>query len=45
MTDKTIVRNQVKETLSKLPRPLYEDYSYRIAQTLFDDDDWKKLRL
>ncbi|MBM7651632.1 5-formyltetrahydrofolate cyclo-ligase [Neobacillus cucumis] len=45
MTDKTIVRNQVKETLSKLPRPLYEDYSYRIAQTLYDDDDWKKAKV
>ena len=45
MTDKNKIRKQVKETLSTLSRPLYEDYSYKIARTLFADDDWKKAKI
>ncbi|MEH7121141.1 5-formyltetrahydrofolate cyclo-ligase [Neobacillus vireti] len=40
MSDKLKIRKQVKETLSALSKPLYEDYSYKIARTLFADDDW-----
>jgi 5-formyltetrahydrofolate cyclo-ligase len=38
--DKKVLRAEMKETLSKLPRPLYEEYSYQIAMQLFDDQDW-----
>ncbi len=40
MMDKNAVRKQVKETLSKISKPLYEDYSYKIASRLFEDEDW-----
>ncbi|MBT2656656.1 5-formyltetrahydrofolate cyclo-ligase [Bacillus sp. ISL-18] len=40
MSGKDELRKQVKEILSNLPRPVYEDYSYKIAQTLFAADDW-----
>lgn len=41
MNDKNLVRQQMKETLSKLSKPFYEDYSYKIAQQLFEEEDWK----
>lgn len=40
MTEKNSLRQQMKETLSKLSKPLYEDYSYKIANKLFEDPDW-----
>jgi 5-formyltetrahydrofolate cyclo-ligase len=41
MSEKKLARKQMIETLSKLTKPLYEDYSYKIAQQLYQDDDWK----
>ncbi|WP_312471735.1 5-formyltetrahydrofolate cyclo-ligase [Neobacillus sp.] len=40
MIDKNSLRKQMKETLSTLSKPLYEDYSYKIATKLFEDKDW-----
>ena len=45
MSDKNKVRKRVKETLSNLSKPLYEAYSKRIADTLFNDNDWKTARV
>ncbi|GHH96996.1 5-formyltetrahydrofolate cyclo-ligase [Neobacillus kokaensis] len=42
MNDKNAIRLQVKESLSQLSTPLYEDYSYKIASRLYEDDDWKQ---
>jgi len=42
MNNKNMIRKQVKESLSKLSKPLYEDYSYKIATRIFDDEDFKK---
>ena len=33
MYNKISIRNQMKETLSRLTKPLYEDYSYKIAMS------------
>lgn len=32
----------MKETLSKLSKPNYEDFSYKIAQRLFEEENWKQ---
>ncbi|MFK9093291.1 5-formyltetrahydrofolate cyclo-ligase [Bacillus salipaludis] len=45
MNDKNFVRNQVKESLSKLTKPLYEDYSYKIAGRLYEDEDFKHAKV
>lgn len=42
MNGKHSLRKIIKDSLSELTRPLYEDYSYKIATRLFDDDDWKQ---
>jgi 5-formyltetrahydrofolate cyclo-ligase len=42
MHDKKVLRTQMRETLSKLTKPLYEDFSYKIAKKLFEDEDWKQ---
>lgn len=41
MHDKQSLRKRIKDSLSELTIPLYEDYSYKIANQLFEDDDWK----
>lgn len=41
MDDKKSLRQQLKEKLSQLSKPLYEDYSYKIAKQLYNDEDWK----
>ncbi|OIK16558.1 5-formyltetrahydrofolate cyclo-ligase [Bacillus sp. MUM 116] len=41
MNDKKLLRKQMIETLSQVSKPLYEDHSYKIANRLFDDQDWK----
>ena len=33
MSEKNIIRKEMKEKLSALSKPLYEDYSYKIAST------------
>ena len=40
MIEKNSLRQQMKDRLSKLSKPLYQDYSYKIAKRLFEDDDW-----
>ncbi|MCM2531640.1 5-formyltetrahydrofolate cyclo-ligase [Neobacillus pocheonensis] len=45
MNNKTIVRTQIKEILSIIPKPLYEDYSYKIATKLYDDLNWKEAKV
>jgi 5-formyltetrahydrofolate cyclo-ligase len=40
MKEKNPLRQQMKDRLSKLSKPLYQDYSYKIARRLFEDDDW-----
>ncbi|MDN3018530.1 5-formyltetrahydrofolate cyclo-ligase [Paenibacillus sp. BSR1-1] len=42
MNNKNSLRNQMKETLSKLSKPLYEDYSYKIATRVYNENDWKQ---
>lgn len=45
MIEKKLVRKQMMETLSKLSKSLYEDYSYKIANLLYEDADWKDSRV
>lgn len=45
MNDKDLVRNQVKDSLSRLSKPLYEDFSFKIAERLFEDEDFKKAKV
>ncbi|MEH7111924.1 5-formyltetrahydrofolate cyclo-ligase [Neobacillus niacini] len=40
MNEKNLIRNQMKERLSKLPKPYYEHYSYKIASALYNHEDW-----
>jgi len=40
MNEKKRVRKEIKERLRSIPRPLYEHYSYVIAQTLYKDPLW-----
>ncbi|WP_187373162.1 5-formyltetrahydrofolate cyclo-ligase [Bacillus rubiinfantis] len=42
MDEKKLLRKQVKEVLSQISKPVYEDYSYKIACTLFEDERWKQ---
>lgn len=41
MMDKKTIRNEMKKTLSELSKQLYEDYSYKISKTLFEEKEWK----
>jgi 5-formyltetrahydrofolate cyclo-ligase len=45
MNDKTTLRNRMKETLAKLSKPLYEDYSYKIATKLYNELTWKQAKV
>jgi 5-formyltetrahydrofolate cyclo-ligase len=45
MYNKISIRKQMKETLSRLTKPQYEDYSYRIACLLFEDESWKQAQV
>ena len=45
MVDKNSIRSQMKETLSAISKPFYEDYSYKIASQLFMDENWKKAQV
>lgn len=45
MNNKKIIRKQLKEVLAKLPKPLYEDYSYKIAQRLYNESVWKDAKM
>ncbi|MDR7237196.1 5-formyltetrahydrofolate cyclo-ligase [Neobacillus drentensis] len=45
MNNKNSIRKQMKETLSRLTKPQYEDYSYKIACHLFEDEAWKQAQV
>jgi 5-formyltetrahydrofolate cyclo-ligase len=45
MNSKNLIRKQMKETLSRLSKPLYEDYSYKIACRLYEDNAWKQAQV
>jgi 5-formyltetrahydrofolate cyclo-ligase len=45
MNDKSMIRKQMKESLSNLSKPTYEDYSYKIAQSLFVEENWKQAKV
>lgn len=40
MNEKTLIRKEMKERLSGLSKPYYEDYSYKIARQLYDQEEW-----
>lgn len=40
MNEKKYLRQQLKENLSSLSKPLYEDYSHKAAELLYQDNDW-----
>lgn len=45
MYNKNSTRKQMKETLSRLTKPQYEDYSYKIACMLYEDEAWKQAQV
>jgi 5-formyltetrahydrofolate cyclo-ligase len=45
MYNKNLIRKQMKETLSRLTKPQYEDYSYKIACRLYEDNAWKQSKV
>jgi 5-formyltetrahydrofolate cyclo-ligase len=45
MNNKESIRKEMKETLARLTKPLYEDYSYSIASRLYEDEDWKQAKV
>lgn len=42
MSEKNLIRKEMKESLALLTKPYYEHYSYKIANTLYKDEDWLK---
>jgi 5-formyltetrahydrofolate cyclo-ligase len=42
MEDKILIRKRMKAALSKLPNQTYEDYSNRIATTLYQQEEWNQ---
>ncbi|WML30708.1 5-formyltetrahydrofolate cyclo-ligase [Neobacillus sp. OS1-32] len=42
MNDKNSIRKQVIEVLNRIPKQLYEDYSYKIASRLYESEVWKQ---
>jgi 5-formyltetrahydrofolate cyclo-ligase len=45
MNEKNSTRKEIKELLSGLSKPYYEDYSYKIAQNLYNHEDWKQAKV
>ncbi|MEH7303972.1 5-formyltetrahydrofolate cyclo-ligase [Neobacillus drentensis] len=45
MINKVLIRKEMKETLSKLTKSLYENYSDKIANRLYEDQDWKQAQV
>ncbi|WML47514.1 5-formyltetrahydrofolate cyclo-ligase [Neobacillus sp. PS3-34] len=41
MNQKSNLRKEIKDTLRKIPKPLYEHYSWKIATQLFEESSWK----
>jgi 5-formyltetrahydrofolate cyclo-ligase len=42
LADKNKLRKEVKEKLSKIAKQEYEQYSYQLAQRLYNEESWKK---
>ncbi len=42
MDEKNKLRKYIKDRLAELSLPQYEDMSYKVAQRLFQDEDWIK---
>ena len=40
MSEKKLIRKEMKESLALLTKPYYEQYSTKIANTLYNDEDW-----
>ena len=40
MSEKKLIRKEMKESLALLTKPYYEHYSIKIANTLYNDEDW-----
>jgi 5-formyltetrahydrofolate cyclo-ligase len=40
MSEKKLIRKEMKESLALLTKPYYEHYSTKIANTLYNDEDW-----
>jgi 5-formyltetrahydrofolate cyclo-ligase len=40
MSDKKLIRKEMKASLALLTKPFYEHYSNKIANTLYKDKDW-----
>ncbi|MFS0775966.1 5-formyltetrahydrofolate cyclo-ligase [Neobacillus sp. 3P2-tot-E-2] len=40
MSEKKRIRKEMKESLALLTKPYYEHYSTKIANTLYNDEDW-----
>lgn len=45
MSEKNIIRKEMKDKLSALSKPLYEHYSYKIASTLYNHEDWMNAKV
>jgi 5-formyltetrahydrofolate cyclo-ligase len=45
MDDKKSIRKQIIANLSTLSKPLYEDYSYKIACRLYEEKVWKQAQV
>lgn len=41
MEEKKKLRKEIKDKLKQIPKPLYEHYSYLIAQSLYQDPLWQ----
>jgi 5-formyltetrahydrofolate cyclo-ligase len=42
MNEKKLMRKQMIKILKEITKPLYEDYSYKIANQLYQDEDWRQ---
>ncbi|WP_251551381.1 5-formyltetrahydrofolate cyclo-ligase [Neobacillus muris] len=45
MSDKISIRAGMKQALSKLSKPIYEDYSYKIACRLYQEKVWNEAQV
>jgi 5-formyltetrahydrofolate cyclo-ligase len=42
MSEKKLIRKEMKESLALLTKPYYEHFSNKIAENLYKDEDWVK---
>lgn len=45
MREKHSIRDKLKQQLKVIGKPRYEDDSYKIAQNLYNDQDWQKAKI